>query len=1159
MFGIFGQTGSGKSTVLDAIVLSLYGDVWRSKSKSDFINLKTKKARVLFSFSCIERGKQKLYEVERTFNITKSGETLQKAQVFEILSNGKSQVVEGVNKVDLFLSKLIGLTENEFAKCIALPQGEFAGFLKAKPNERISIIGGIFDLNKYGEEIAEKVRRRVSERKNELTAIQSQMEIYGSVKQEDVDGLRQAYEKLKCDIAESEKILADYEKTIREEEDLAVLQTEFDKINGILHNVLSEGITIADKKLQISRAKKINDSITLIDTVEDLKRSMAEDEIKIKELQEVVNGERLNLGGVVEENKHRVEVLEETVKILLNKHILYENAKNDTKRLNDLKKTQIELVDKSEKLEIEKAKLSQDKYEKEMSLEAFNVEYEQKKEELERAKSELSRYDDVASYRLLERQKKFIDTHIRFLDIKIDKALNLKTKASEKINETIEKEDRAKTELFSLRLQTAHGREESKIDESTIRDELYKKMTLLGKLNVTEEYIANLNSRIESLKEDNARRRQAINDLEAEKAKKYQTYVSHLDELNKSKLNLESVTKSRLEIANKNAVAEFTEKYKVGDSCPVCSAEIMSKNVIAKLSTVVVEQQLADSKQQLDNFNQRRVDELYLIAKHEQQIQDHKSEIAINDKDIAKLDKEIISKCSKLLNKKGAKISDVNIVQLQLKNEIAEINKSLTKEAKLQEKLNQLLVDKIKYNTAFVSAGDKCTDYSELLDSLTENKLSLENRMSEIVFESSIEERESERKKILNRKADIEKKIESLHASIVDVQDSLRALTERHTKLQLDGEGLLKQLKETNEEIGTLVENLSDFANVSNFDDELFAIKSQIEASRTEIENCNEVSFKFANKIAESENKLFSMRQINQEHKLIYETTMTKLMENFAQVELFSLDGIHLYKMEEAKIAEVERFISNYDSNLAIYTDRKNELEAKINGRIVNPEILNEVKAKSGELENAINKKREEFGRVFELINAKQQSLDSYQKLEKTYTELNKKLEFEVELAELLRGKALLEYVAEEFIDDITYMASEKLQELMDGHYVLKYKNKDFYVVDNFNEGSERNVNTLSGGEVFVVSLALALSISDAIMSRSDKRIDFFFLDEGFGTLDKEYCEYIVSSLTKLSNSTMTIGLISHMPELQDKIKKKFLIQKATERSGSKVRYTETY
>ena len=58
---------------------------------------------------------------------------------------------------------------------------------------------------------------------------------------------------------------------------------------------------------------------------------------------------------------------------------------------------------------------------------------------------------------------------------------------------------------------------------------------------------------------------------------------------------------------------------------------------------------------------------------------------------------------------------------------------------------------------------------------------------------------------------------------------------------------------------------------------------------------------------------------------------------------------------------------------------------------------------------------------------------------------------------------------------------------------------------------------------------------------------------------DKEYCEYIVNSLNKLSNSTMTIGLISHIPELQEKIKKKFIIEKATEKSGSKVRYNETY
>ena len=668
IFGIFGPTGSGKSTVLDAIVLALYGDVWRSKSKSDFINLKTKKAKVVFSFSCIEKGKQKIYEVERTFNINKDGDALQKAQVFDCSGLSKTQVVEGASKVDLFLTQLIGLNANEFSKCIALPQGEFAGFLKAKPNERIAIVGGIFDLNKYGEEIAEKVRNRIAERKNELTAITSQMEVFSGINQDEIDKLQECYEKLKNEIIADEKMLESYEKTIREEEDLAVLQQEYNKITSLLSNVLTEGVDIANKRQSILRAKKINDCNSLIETIATLKTSIAEDDVKISELQEVVDGERLNLGGVVEENKHRVEVLEESIKMLLDKHIGLENAKNDSLKLNSLKLAQAEYIQDSENLELEKAKVSQEKYNSELLLKTYNADYDAKISERDKISNELLKYDDVAGYRLLERHRKFVEDHIKFLDIKINKALTLKAKASEKINETIVKEDIAKKDLYMLRLEIAHGNDEIKIDDSTIKDELYKKMSLLNKLNVTEEYIANLLSKIDALKADNDKRRSLISELESEKAKKYQIYVNHLNELNQAKANFDSISKNRLEVANKNAVAEFAESYKVGDSCPICNAEIMTKNVIAKLSTVVVEQQLETSKDGLDKYHQRRVDELYEIAKHEQNIACQKAEIAENEKEITKLDKEIISKCSKLLNKKGARLSDLNVVQLQVKN-----------------------------------------------------------------------------------------------------------------------------------------------------------------------------------------------------------------------------------------------------------------------------------------------------------------------------------------------------------------------------------------------------------------------------------------------------------------------------------------------------------
>ena len=684
-------------------------------------------------------------------------------------------------------------------------------------------------------------------------------------------------------------------------------------------------------------------------------------------------------------------------------------------------------------------------------------------------------------------------------------------------------------------------------------------MSLLNKLNVTEEYIANLLSKIDALKADNDKRRSLISELESEKAKKYQIYVNHLNELNQAKANFDSISKNRLEVANKNAVAEFAESYKVGDSCPICNAEIMTKNVIAKLSTVVVEQQLETSKDGLDKYHQRRVDELYAIAKHEQNIACQKAEIAENEKEITKLDKEIISKCSKLLNKKGARLSDLNVVQLQVKNEIATINKSLAKEAKLLEKISLTQIDKIKYNTAFVSAGDKCTDYSELLDSLVEDKLKVEAQMEEINGDVGIAEREKERKSLVNRKLIIINEIEDLHNKIVELQNRLVELSARYAKLSLDGEALLKRLKETTNDISILNEQLKDYQDVANFDDEMYAVKSKIDSNRQEIEVCNATSFKFANKIAESENKLYSMRQINEEHRALYELTNAKLMDNFAQVEIYSMENLDSFRLSEDEISELDEFIANYDSNLAIYNDRKIELEEKIAGRIVDPELIKDVSIKAEALEILINSKREEFGRISEVINSKRASLETYKKLKMDYETIYKKFELESELADILRGKALLEYVAEEFIDDITFMASDKLQELMDGHYVLKYKNKEFYVVDNFNDGIERNVNTLSGGEIFVVSLAMALSISDALMSRSDKRIDFFFLDEGFGTLDKEYCEYIVNSLTKLSTTSMTIGLISHIPELQEKMKKKFIIEKATEKSGSKVKYTETY
>ena len=108
-------------------------------------------------------------------------------------------------------------------------------------------------------------------------------------------------------------------------------------------------------------------------------------------------------------------------------------------------------------------------------------------------------------------------------------------------------------------------------------------------------------------------------------------------------------------------------------------------------------------------------------------------------------------------------------------------------------------------------------------------------------------------------------------------------------------------------------------------------------------------------------------------------------------------------------------------------------------------------------------------------------------------------------------------------------------------------------VIDNLNGGVKRSVGTLSGGESFIISLSLALALSQEIFSKSMRPIEFFFLDDGFGTLDKNLTEIVVSSLHILKNDNFSIGLISHVPELVDAVDAKIYVTGQTHDHGSKI------
>ena len=133
--------------------------------------------------------------------------------------------------------------------------------------------------------------------------------------------------------------------------------------------------------------------------------------------------------------------------------------------------------------------------------------------------------------------------------------------------------------------------------------------------------------------------------------------------------------------------------------------------------------------------------------------------------------------------------------------------------------------------------------------------------------------------------------------------------------------------------------------------------------------------------------------------------------------------------------------------------------------------------------------------------------------------------------------------------------ASETLGIFTRHKYGLELDTENGFVIrDDANGGIRRPVTTLSGGETFLTSLALALALSSQIQLKGQSPLEFFFLDEGFGTLDSSLLDIVIDALERLSTRERVIGLISHVPELKSRITRRLVVEApVVNGSGSRV------
>lgn len=552
IFGIFGQTGSGKSTILDAITLALFGNTTRSRVKGDFINTKSKKAEVCFTFLS-----KKEYTVERKYIIRKSGNVDAEAR----LVSKEEVLAEGVRATDALITKLTGLTMADFSKCVALPQGEFAAFLKAKAGERTELVGNLFGLDQYGDELIKKANLKKELLSQEAGQLSSQITALGENLETEINQLKEEQLVAKEQIAGLQEQLSINRAQILKQQEAKKKEEKYKELvnKKELLDKRAKDIEIKRNKLNYNNlvsghVAAIRRYILLLQSGDTLEKALDKQRTSYfmtqNQMEDLVRRQK--------ENLKKQETLPNSQLVLETLLKLSEELK-----LNQKTKKELETeISKLDKLKQEKEQCQVDKDQSLTALEELKKEIEKTQKEIKSATSQLELVKKQAENSSLYGQKQVYSGVLLKLQYHYDEIEKLNTerlKEIDKRNKLCKKNQEKSHEILK------------KID---FEDDFSKEAEMLkndiDKMQHAKEHLSLLQGQKDTIKRQ-------INDLEAKNtfaSAEIEKYEQQKTELENAKWQLKDKLRV-LEVERDHALLDNAEKTVssetvIGAACPIC-------------------------------------------------------------------------------------------------------------------------------------------------------------------------------------------------------------------------------------------------------------------------------------------------------------------------------------------------------------------------------------------------------------------------------------------------------------------------------------------------------------------------------------------------------------------------------------------------------------
>lgn len=248
-------------------------------------------------------------------------------------------------------------------------------------------------------------------------------------------------------------------------------------------------------------------------------------------------------------------------------------------------------------------------------------------------------------------------------------------------------------------------------------------------------------------------------------------------------------------------------------------------------------------------------------------------------------------------------------------------------------------------------------------------------------------------------------------------------------------------------------------------------------------------------------------------------------------------DSVEQVLQSKLDIDQEKRRITDYDDQCAGLRRQVADLETELAQSPFDAAALLSVQQQLGLLRQRNDELNRDLGKASNMLNNLQKQWAEKQTHQTRFDELDLRRQDLKKMDDMFRAQGFVNYVSSVYLKNLCESANARFFKLTNNQLKLELDEKNnFQVRDFLNGGAVRSVKTLSGGQMFQASLSLALALSDNIQHLTKARQHLFFLDEGFGTLDKDALQTVFKTLKALRSENRVVGIISHVEELQHEV-----------------------